>query len=530
MRLTPASLLLAHISLAQNGYECSVNSDCTRGQINVCDNGFCRRANNCDGKTCRKNATCERKTGSCPCNRGYFENSRGECKKDQCLEKKGGCHSLADCANIENSKGDFEAKCTCRPGRIGDGIDFCARDFCGAGKGDSLFGDGNHLNRCGANAICKTLGREHKFDYECFCKPGFVGRGARHKNLGGSGYKQDCEAFDCDAKLIDPQMDPKYEIVKPVGDQGYTWTAARQQCQMKGAFWDLAVIDSKEEHQKIMNLANCATNAFWIGVKRQDQNSELETIMKEPANMLGLWRHEDETREKDLCVRMRLGKFHDANCRNAFTLRRTSGVGMGFICERHNKRVQAGLKCETQSDRVDAFKASAGCPMPQCLGKDNFEIIDSWKRPANHGQETKYGFTARIRLSNHAIQKGGSVLLRFPTDNRQGSIQTYNLKFFGFYNNNNDVLLHTKWWNTDRDDKNTVVVTVDNISSVDYPDVFYWPMRVNNHRCFTNGNGRRANVPVLMDNVVKVFRPDKTSEDVISVKFSMNNIIKRVQA
>ena len=50
-----------------------------------------------------------------------------------------------------------------------------------------------------------------------------------------------------------------------------------------------------------------------------------------------------------------------------------------------------------------------------------------------------------IELPNDAYDlNGGSILLRFAQGNRQGSIQTWNFRYFGFYNNNNDVLFHTK--------------------------------------------------------------------------------------
>ena len=151
--------------------------------------------------------------------------------------------------------------------------------------------------------------------------------------------------------------------------------------------------------------------------------------------------------EKELCVRMRLGLFNDGNCRSTFTNKKTSGIGMGYICEKHAKRAGPGLKCEQpDNDRLAPFKTAFGCPAPQCLGKGNYQIVDSWKKPANGGGLANlYGFAVAITLGNNAIDDdGGSVLLRFADGNRMGNIQTYNLRFWGFYNDNNDVLFHTK--------------------------------------------------------------------------------------
>lgn len=146
---------------------------------------------------------------------------------------------------------------------------------------------------------------------------------------------------------------------------------------------------------------------------------------------------------------MRLGHYNDANCRTTFTDTRKSGVGMGYICERHNRRVQDGVKCEQKdNDRVAPFKTAFGCPQPSCLGKGNFNIVDAWWRPSKGGDLSKlYGFTISITVPESAVRSdgnGGSVMLRFADGNRMGNVQTYNLRFWGFYNNNNDILFHTK--------------------------------------------------------------------------------------
>lgn len=99
-----------------------------------------------------------------------------------------------------------------------------------------------------------------------------------------------------------------------------------------------------------------------------------------------------------------------------------------------------------ENQRIKALTVPAGCPKPSCLGKNKFKVIDAWKRKSNNAlYQWDYGFSALIELPMDAYDgNGGSILLRFAQGNRQGSIQTWNFRYFGFYNNNNDVLFHTK--------------------------------------------------------------------------------------
>ena len=120
---------------------------------------------------------------------------------------------------------------------------------------------------------------------------------------------------------------------------------------------------------------------------------------------------------------------------------------MGYICEKHSKRPDMGVKCEAKDNqRIAAFKTAPGCPKPECLGKGKFKIVDAWKKKSNNAlYQYDYGFSALVTLPSSAFdESGGSILLRFANGNRQGNIQTWNFKYFGFYNNNNDILLHTK--------------------------------------------------------------------------------------
>ena len=62
-------------------------------------------------------------------------------------------------------------------------------------------------------------------------------------------------------------VDNRYYISE-AGDSD--WDGARSQCRSRGAGWDLAVIDDKREHQKILQMTNCADYAFWVGATEQN--------------------------------------------------------------------------------------------------------------------------------------------------------------------------------------------------------------------------------------------------------------------
>jgi len=501
---------------------CTSTDDCRAGK-DICDTGVCRRLNKCDGVTCSgANEQCQKKTGACECQDGFLKNSSNVCKPDACVENN--CHQHAKCTPVENDQfGYFEATCACKEGKRGDGKEFCVKDYCGLG-----------MDKCMENSTCKPLGKKYNYDYDCQCLPGFTGTGSRQLDYDGSGYRSDCEHFPCDEKLITPR-DTKYEVVLPEADSGNSWGAAQQLCREKGAYWDLLIVDNQEEHNRIMELTNCATNGFWVGTSKEFPGADFQTVLKDEPDFLNKWKSgQPSALDKELCVRMRLGKYNDANCRMTYTDKKSSGVGMGYICEKHNRRVEEGVKCEQKdNDRVAPFKTAIGCSQPTCLGKGNFNVVDAWWRPAKgHGLAKLYGFTISITLNAKDINQGGSVLLRFADGNKMGNVQTYNLKFFGFYNNNNDILFHTKWFNTDRDDKMTVIITVDNITSPDYPEAFYWPGRVSKHFCFQNGISRSNTVqaPVIMDNLVKVMKgEDVDAESVTSVAFK-DGQVKRIKA
>jgi len=423
--------LLAATAVADYSPSCSSSKDC--GQRQTCDAGKCRRIMKCDSVTCSDNEKCREKTGTCICEEGYARHSTGICLPDPCAQ--GPCHRHAECSLKEKKNGDFEAVCSCKSGKRGDGVSVCVKDYCETAT-----------HRCGQNAICKPLGAEYNYDYECECEAGFTGTDSRHKDLKGSGYRSDCEEFSCEEKLVAP-IDKKYEVVLPESEKGWSWTAAQQLCREKGPYWDLVVIDDEVEHQKVVGLTNCATTAFWVGINKRFAGGDFQSVLGDEIAFEKWAKSEPTNDDREMCVRMRLGKYNDANCRTPYTQKKSSGVGMGYICERHNKRPGDGMRCEQRSnDRIAAFKTARGCPAPTCLGKGNYNIVDSWKKPSNGAHlASLYGFAVSITLPDTAFDSdGGAVMLRFADGNQMGSVQTYNLRFYGFYNNNNDILFHTK--------------------------------------------------------------------------------------
>ena len=128
---------------------------------------------------------------------------------------------------------------------------------------------------------------------------------------------------------------------------------------------------------------------------------------------------------------MHLGKFNNANCRSTTSKKRTNDLPMGYICEQHTRRPDTGVKCEAKDNqRIDAYKTPAGCPSPQCLGKGKLTVMDVWKKKSTSAlYQFDYGFSALVTLPSDAFDKSGaSLLMRFPHGNRQGNIQTWNLK------------------------------------------------------------------------------------------------------
>jgi hypothetical protein len=225
----------------------------------------------CDKKKCHRNRECER--GRCRrpasrlvCDLGFIPNAEGGCVVNPCATHA--CHKNAECSPVlQDGESEYEAICECKSGFLGDGKLICTADYCALGR-----------HKCGAFAECKTLGAEHDFDYECFCIDGYVGFGSRHRDTGGSGFRRDCIAFPCEIQTP-PPSDEKYSIYLPTNlNDGLNWFSAQQMCREKGAGWDLAVIETEKEFEKIMELMNCETSGVWLGYKRDANRNQFEDV------------------------------------------------------------------------------------------------------------------------------------------------------------------------------------------------------------------------------------------------------------
>ena len=93
-------------------------------------------------------------------------------------------------------------------------------------------------------------------------------------------------------------------------------------------------------------------------------------------------------------------------------------------------------------------------------------------------------------------------------------------------------MLNTKkWYNTDRAGQSSVLITVENINTPDYPDILYWPTRVTNHNCFQNTALGRSSAGSSVTDFFSLARElndrIEQEEDVTSVSFR-NGAIRRV--
>jgi len=527
----------AHSTIAEScSLECPEGKVCDTDEFN---NQYCRRAKTCDILQCGENEECSPRQKACVCQDGFDRHENGQCVLDPCHSDNSVCSRFATCEKYSQADGTFSSACDCREGTVGNGFE-CVSDKCYNGS-----------NRCGANSKCEMINFDHGWDYECFCKKNHVSYAARQPESRGvaqmgftnkvGGYRETCEPFRCTPETKNVQdgfqtdsKDARYKVFIPSNTTSpMAWEAAKQECMEFGNLWDLAVIESKEEMDRVLSLTKCQHNAFWVGAKKPWVGSGFKNVFSDPMGY-SPWQEGFPTdKEQDTCVRMHLGKINNANCRSSTSKKRTNNLGMGFICEKHTRQPANGIKCEAkENQRIKALTVPAGCPKPSCLGKNKFKVIDAWKRKSNNAlYQWDYGFSALIELPNDAYDlNGGSILLRFAQGNRQGSIQTWNFRYFGFYNNNNDVLFHTKYWRDgDREGPQSALITVDGINTPDFPDVFYWDKRVTAHHCFQNQLSRSGPsftdfFPLAQQLNDRVDQED----DVVSVKFK-NGQIRQVK-
>lgn len=164
-----------------------------------------------------------------------------------------------------------------------------------------------------------------------------------------------CEKLDegCKIKENSPLIFDRYEIIPPKNPETVDFDQARLQCQLKGAQWDLAVFNSKNEFSEIQSRIenNCVDDiAYWVGYT--EENEKVLTVSGDeifPGSDFYTWKktgtlnwnresNPAEPNDKmgnEKCVRMKNGKFNDAMCFLTHTGARRQMTGMGFICEKH---------------------------------------------------------------------------------------------------------------------------------------------------------------------------------------------------
>ena len=58
------------------------------------------------------------------------------------------------------------------------------------------------------------------------------------------------------------------------------------------------------------------------------------------------------------------------------------------------------------------------------------------------------------------------------------------MNFWNFYNGGYEVLIHSKYWNTDRHDPDSVLFLAEELNSDEYPELVYWSGHQKKHSCF----------------------------------------------
>jgi len=137
------------------------------------------------------------------------------------------------------------------------------------------------------------------------------------------------------------------------------------------------------------------------------------------------------------------------------------------------------LPCKHNDDVLE-WTTRRGCVEPTCGAK--LGIVDAWQ----FKKKKSYGFVGKIKVPEAVVDSGKafSVLIRFSKKVTKGNFQLWNMKFWNFYNGGFEILLHSKWWNTDRHDPYSVAFVAENLDSDEYPELIFWQYREKRHQCF----------------------------------------------
>ena len=88
------------------------------------------------------------------------------------------------------------------------------------------------------------------------------------------------------------------------------------------------------------------------------------------------------------------------------------------------------------------------CSIKTCEAGARLEIVDAWKIGDGKRRPIRYGFGGKIKIPEDAGEF--SILIRFSKKVTHGHFQLWNMNFWNFYNGGYEVLIHSKYWNTDR--------------------------------------------------------------------------------
>ena len=100
------------------------------------------------------------------------------------------------------------------------------------------------------------------------------------------------------------------------------------------------------------------------------------------------------------------------------------------------------------------------------------------------------------------------------------------MNFWNFYNGGYEVLIHTKYWNTDRHDPDSVLFLAEELNSDEYPELVYWSGHQKKHSCFQPSMHQGAKtLGTDYDRAVQE-APHVYADTVTSVRFKNGRIVK----
>lgn len=337
--------------------------------------------------------------------------------------------------------------------------------------------------------------------------------GRRHTTKPQKGARGIFNSFICEPKPLEDEgscvalsetpTSEKYEVVPA---SSISFNEAREQCQNKGAQWDLAVFESEEELDYVKKLINCLPEAFWVGYR--ENNGVSVDIHGKPSAINMPWETNKPNGDPDEpdspdeeCVRMQNGKMNDAICTRTWSGAMRDGVGMGYVCERHLTKIpqpqmnsmsfDIESTCEENIWGIKPFKVRPSCPQP-LFCEASVEVMDAWTRKDQNSKRIRHGVAIRVTVSETVISKssgrGYSILVRFPETVTKASFQVWNMNFFNFYQRGTEILFHSKWWNpntTNFDPElNSFVLVADNMDEKAHPLALAFVGRTSAHACF----------------------------------------------